>query len=434
MSQWGARGLAEQGKTSTQILNHYYSGTTVSSASVINDLRVLIAEKSGSAQLAAFGNVTVKHGATTLGTTSGYFTVSRSGNNVALSGPINATKSSITITLSAPVHVSTTGHSYARGKLHIKADPAGGLRMTVIELSMDNYLRGLGEMPALWHSEALKAQAIAGRTYAQKIVSGSSRSGDFDLYAGVIHQSYNGFDIENGYAGDRWITAVTSSSGKVVKHGSSLIDAVYSASSGGYTENSEYVWVSSLPFLRGKSDPADRIAANPHNSWSATFSGTTLGQKLGMGPVVRVDTSGPIGVSSRLDKATLTFHSSTGTKQFTGAQVRSKLGLKSTKFSVNSGSGSSSGPPSGSISTIHVWDQNMTKAVVAGKASDPDGAPRVIVAHQGPKGIRLSETQAVGGNFLTTVDVTPGAHKICVSVLDKPTNAATSLGCRDIVK
>ncbi len=437
MSQWGARGLAEQGRSASQILTHYYSGTTVAPTAVTNDLRVLIGQKLSSIDVGVWGTVAVKHGSTTLGTASGWFKATRSGNNVALTGAINATApDEVVIALTAPTRVEQTGHVYARGSLRIAIDPAGGLRMTVFGLTMDDYLLGLGEMSVVWPAEAQRAQAIAGRTFAQKVVESQNRAAsDHDLLDGTIHQSYNGSDIETATYGERWVHAVTSTSGQAVKYGSELIHAVYSASSGGHTENSETVWVTPLPYLRGVPDPADAVAGNPHNAWSRSYTGSSLGAALGIGTVTRVDVGSGGGVSGRLDKVKLKFFTAGGVAEFTGVQVKSKLGLQSTKFKVN-GIGEPVGNTTtarGSLETVDLWTGNPDSIIVGGKASDPDGPIRVIIADQGPEGIRFHETRDADGNFLTTFKTSKGDHTICVALLDNPTGESVQLGCRNVV-
>lgn len=436
MSQWGARGLAEKGRTANQILTHYYSGTSVAPAAVTNDLRVLIGQKLSSIDIGVWGTVAVNHRGTRLGTASGGFRATRSGNNVVLTGAINATApGAVIIELTAPTRVEQSGHVYARGSLRIAIDPAGGLRMTVFDLSMDDYLMGLGEMPALWPTEALRAQAIAGRTYAQKVVESQNRAAsDYDLLDGTIHQSYNGSDIEAATHGQRWVHAVTSTSAQVVKYGSELINAVYSASSGGHTASSETVWVTPLAYLRGIPDPSDAVASNPHNSWSKTYTGSSLGSALGIGSVTRVDVGTGGGVSGRLNKVKLKFFTAGGVSELTGVQVKSKLGLQSTKFKVNGiGGPGDSTPARGSLEIVDLWAADPKTILVAGHAYDPDGPVRVIVAHKGPNGVRLHETRNVDGKFLAAIKASRGDHEICVALLDNPTGETRHLGCRSIV-
>ncbi len=177
-----------------------------------------------------------------------------------------------------PVTLSATGNSYRWGVLRIAVDGGGGLRAIVWGLPMQQYLYGLGEMPSSWPAEALKAQATASRTYAQE--KRNARSADFDLYGSVFDQAYTGTKFE----APAWTAAVGATYGQVVTYGGQLIGAVYSASSGGGTENSEYVWVSSVPYLRGVPDPYDGAGGNPNGAWSAPTAAPSSAAGSASGP------------------------------------------------------------------------------------------------------------------------------------------------------
>jgi len=106
------------------------------------------------------------------------------------------------------------------------------------ELPLDQYLWGLGEMPSSWASEALKAQAIAGRSYATyKMRYGGY--GKFDLYDSVQDQEYVGLSKIKASYGTQWKTAVDSTSKKVLDYGGATVQAIYSAESGGHTLSSQ---------------------------------------------------------------------------------------------------------------------------------------------------------------------------------------------------
>lgn len=102
------------------------------------------------------------------------------------------------------------------------------------ELPLDQYLYGLGEMPSSWHSEALKVQAVAGRSYAvYKMQRGGY--GAFDLYDSVRDQDYVGTSKIKGASGNNWKSAVDSTTKEVASHNGSIIQALYSAETGGHT-------------------------------------------------------------------------------------------------------------------------------------------------------------------------------------------------------
>jgi len=427
MSQYGACALAAGGSDAPSILGWYYRGTALTTVSEATDLRVLLAV--GSTFTLVTGGTTSIAGVGTVGA-GATITVTRSGSNIVLRGAVNATKASeISVNPSgSALRVTPPGSRFNRGVLRIGLNGGGGLRAVMGGMSTNDYLRGLGEVPSSWPAEALKAQAIAGRTIAQGKATRAGRwSSDYDLSA-AIDGAYIGYEKEFGALGSAWVAAVNATNGRVITYNGALISAVYSSSSGGYTENSEVVWVSALPYLRGVPDPSDGGCNNGRNRWTTTFSGTELGKRLGMGPVVSRTTSGAAGVSGRVDKVTFTFTDTSGTRRsFTGAQLRSTLGLYSTKFVVQP----TARPPTGALTDLRAY--NRRNLLVAGRASDPDGAPRVFIASVLNGRTTWRTVQSVNGYFMDVWPVGTGKHTTCVAVLDTPTGAATQLGCRDTV-
>ena len=448
MSQWGARGMAANGSSFKEILGWYYRGAAVTSAARINnDLRVLVAEKQNAFTLTTGGSTAFEG----IGWAPGGATVTatRFGNNIAWSGGLAAvTGGTVDIQLwsaSGPLKVSTPGYSYRYGMLRISLDPAGGLRAVVWGLPMQQYLYGLGEMSSSWPIEALKAQATAGRTFAQKRIAVRGLA-DFDLYGSVLHQSYTGtkYEVAN------WQNAVNATTNQVITYNAQLIDAVYSASSGGHTENSEYVWVSQVPYLRGVPDPFDSTGGNPHAAWSRAFSGTELGSWFGLGTVTSVQVFGPLGVSGRVDKATIrvigtggpsgTSRDLTGTafRSVVNSNVASNRQLMSTRFTVN---GSAAAPPtpattpsnslaSGSITEAAAAGRRIT---VSGQSSDPNGSPLVRVVSTMGSVQAVRDYRSTDGRFSVSWDGSKGTRSVCVTVFDEPSGQGISLGCRDII-
>ena len=83
------------------------------------------------------------------------------------------------------LRVSPPGYSYRYGILAVGPDANGGLRAVIGGLGMQQYLYGLGEMPSSWPTEALKAQATASRTFAQKRRNGRAVGGLRPVRVGV---------------------------------------------------------------------------------------------------------------------------------------------------------------------------------------------------------------------------------------------------------
>ena len=329
--------MAEQGRSYVEILQHYYTGAAVTTRATNDNVRVLSAQRQNTITLRAVGGpLTVAGSTLAAGQT---VTLTRSGSELVLTGGIDrrvSTSLAVTYGAGSSVTVSPPGYNFRYGRVVVRIDQAGGLRAVVEGLTMSQYLYGLGEMSSSWPIEAIKSQATASRTYAQKKLAAGT-SADYDLLGSVIDQAYTGTRHEDA----RWRTAVDSTANRVVTYNGALIDAVYSASSGGHTEHSEVVWVSALPYLRGKPDPYDEVASNPHNSWSRTYTGRQLGAWFGLGTVTSVQILGNTGTSGRVDKATIRLVGTGGTRDVSGPSFRSTVNrnspsaqLMSTKFVV----------------------------------------------------------------------------------------------------
>ncbi|WLD92985.1 SpoIID/LytB domain-containing protein [Alkalihalobacillus sp. AL-G] len=127
-------------------------------------------------------------------------------------------------------------------------------------LPLEDYLKGVVpyEMPATWHKEALKAQAVAARTYAMNYVGSV-------IDDTIRYQVYGGY-IWDSSSYDTSTAAVNETVGDVLKYNGNLISAVYSSSNGGHTESAANYWGNSHPYLVGKPDPFD-----PQRPWSLTI-------------------------------------------------------------------------------------------------------------------------------------------------------------------
>ncbi len=134
----------------------------------------------------------------------------------------------------------------------IKISQASAYDFNVINrINFEEYLISVvpAEMPASWPQEALRAQAVAARTYAMFHLGRKHAADGYDLCATVHCAVYRGINSEH----DRTTEAVLATSGEVGKHNGQVIDAVFSANSGGHTEASEHVWGGARPYLQGVS-------------------------------------------------------------------------------------------------------------------------------------------------------------------------------------
>jgi stage II sporulation protein D len=147
---------------------------------------------------------------------------------------------------SAGEFIEVNGKSY-RGWIEIRGKK-NGLLLVINELDIEDYLQGViaEEIPHDWEFEALKAQAVASRTYAlyQKRSAGKRA---YHLLATVDGQVYSGRSGEHARA----VQAVRETAGIIITYGGEAIPAFYHASCGGHTENARELWGIDAPYLRG---------------------------------------------------------------------------------------------------------------------------------------------------------------------------------------
>ncbi|HEX2026880.1 MAG TPA: SpoIID/LytB domain-containing protein [Nitriliruptorales bacterium] len=158
--------------------------------------------------------------------------------------------------------------------LEVRLDPDGDL-MLVNDVSMRGYVEGIAEVPARWPEEALKAQAVAARTYAWYVARSNDYPG-YDICATVACQVFRGRGPVEEPSGTRWAAAVAATDGEVLTRGGGPILARYFSTSGGHTRDNEDVFVAEqpLPYLRGVADPED--AVSPLHHWEVTFTRAEL--------------------------------------------------------------------------------------------------------------------------------------------------------------
>ncbi len=151
-----------------------------------------------------------------------------------------------------------------------------GLLTIVNNIPLEEYILGVvpSEMPSKWNIEALKAQAIAARSYA--IANrGKRASRGYDLKDTPEDQAYGGASSETA-ATNR---AVAETKGIVVTYNKKIIPAYYSASAGGHTINSGEIWNKDLPFLRSVPSFDDGISKNGHGIGMSQHGANNLAAK-----------------------------------------------------------------------------------------------------------------------------------------------------------
>ena len=320
LSQWGAYGYAQKGFDYEKIVLHYFPGTELGAAPV-SRVRVLLT--SGVKTLTVNSTVdfkvrdgsgvvhTLSAGAYPL-TTALKLRVDGQPKATALPGPLLFQPGSAALALK---------HRY-RGSIQIDVN-AGKLR-AINMVGLEQYLYGVvpSEMPYTWHPEALKAQAIAARSYALA----TRRTGAFDLYPDTRSQVYLGIEHEKPSTN----AAVNATAGQVVLYDGEVAKTYFFSSSGGRTASAEDVWGEPVPYLVSVPDPYDSIS--PHHDWGPfVFTGTKLAKMLKMKGQV-VDLQPELNSSGRIK--VLNVIGTKGTLAVPGAVLRTKMGLRSTWFSV----------------------------------------------------------------------------------------------------
>lgn len=328
MSQYGAYGFAQQGRTHEQILAHYYSGTELGRASN-RPVRVLL---QASDPFVRFRGANRAAGGKRLSPSSTYI-VRPTGGGLSLER-IKRGRDARVATYRRPFRVfrrngavrllggAINGVSSGRyrGSMFMHAGGAGGVT-AVNSLRVDDYVKGViaGEMPSSWHMEALKSQAVAARTYG--LATSKTDGGIFDHYPDTRSQVYNGVTGETA----RTNSAVSATARQIVTYNGEIATTYFFSTSGGKTEDVQNSFIGSTPqpYLRSVRDPFDRIS--PKHRWSFRFSNGSLGAKLGAPGTLRSVRVIKRGSSPRIVSARVT--GSRGSTTISGPTIRARLGL-----------------------------------------------------------------------------------------------------------
>lgn len=350
MSQYGANGYANRGLTGEQIIQHYFTGTVVAPApsSAPASLRVLLQSHLAPARIQLTSAGTLGQGAARLdllpddvvelravGTKlaavrvrAGVRTPVAQGSAAdatitpSVDGGVRALFASDHASFGTSFRGTLTGHVF-EGKVSV-----------VNTLPMEQYLRGVvpDEMPPSWHPEALKAQAIAARSYALRGLK--KEFSWFDLYSDTRSQVYGGIGAEE----ESTDTAISATANTVARVGSASGDVAqtfFFSTSGGRTAANEDVWGSTpYPYLRSVASPYE--TASKYFAWKGLdiqrYTPAQLAAKLGGASGRFVDATQTLRPSGYVDKVLV--RGSAGTRTLRGSDVQYKLGLRSTYFRI----------------------------------------------------------------------------------------------------
>ena len=349
MSQYGAQGQALEGRTYDQILAHYYQGTELApleslvlrsdALTTIEDaLWVGIDQNQTSMSFEAIGG---QLDLCQVGDGTGpcprpehpqpgeTWRFERVGggcqwvrNGVALGPQIGSCRASVSWD-DTTTRIKLNGRDYAYGTIKVRSEGvASGSFHISLAIDLDTYVRGIAEMPQSWSIEALKAQAVAARTYAAYRFLSLERpelrsAADAGLSLGqktlcwchvrdtVSDQVYVGYASETGANSANWLAAVESTATQVVTYTGPdwpsftrdrVIGAFYFSSSHGMTETNIGGFGSTVqyPYLLSVDDhwSADS-GLNPNAYWEKDVTSTTIASALGWDEVTLVDLLNP---------------------------------------------------------------------------------------------------------------------------------------------
>ncbi|KAB2336534.1 stage II sporulation protein D [Cytobacillus depressus] len=208
----------------------------------------------------------------------------------------------------------------------------------VEKLPLEEYVVGVvaSEMPRDFEKEALKAQSLAARTYiVNEMINGkhSELPGGALVTDTIHHQVYKDInEIKKSYGSDyEWgikkITeAVNETAGQIIVYDGSPITASFFSTSNGYTENSESIWLSALPYLKSVESPWD--LKSPKFSDQKVFTISEFEKKLG----VKLSNNNTIGTITERTAGKRVGKVEINGKSIEGKDIRELLGLKSTDF------------------------------------------------------------------------------------------------------
>jgi len=224
------------------------------------------------------------------------------------------------------------GDRWFRGRTLVV--PTGNGLTAVNWVDLEEYLYSVigGEMNSSWPEEALKAQAIAARTYALYERERQRRNPVYDLGDSPDRwQIYKGVSSES----PKTYNAADQTAGQILTYNNQIILSVFHACSGGHTENVEDVWSTRVPYLRAVPDFDQKIKDQKIKecNWTKTFTPGEISARIsGIGNVKEMIIE---NISPFRSVKTLKIIGNKGTKILQGEEVRTALKINSTRFIVN---------------------------------------------------------------------------------------------------
>lgn len=342
MSQYGAYGAARKGLSWKQILAFYYRGTQLSSMPAGTKIKVWItADNDNSLRVLPASGLAVRDGAGhrhTLPVGPNYtsWRISRSGTGYRLS---YRNRSGSYLTKSTGLTTGTWSFS-TRSKIVKVVLPHGLVRSyrgtvalikrgsggrTINSVLLEDYVKGVvpAEMPTSWATDAVRAQAVAARSYAVRLRDFGGYSG-FDICDTTACQVYGGVGREtsNGNA------AVRATAGRIVRYRGKVALTQFASSNGGYSAQGDY------PYLAAHRDPYDGVIKS--QAWTRVISASSIGRAWpSVGTVRRLQISSRDGAGAWGGRVkTIKIIGSSRTAIVSGTTFQHMFGMRSSLFTI----------------------------------------------------------------------------------------------------
>ncbi len=356
MSQWGAQGAAIKGLTYDRIMAFYYPGTTLSYvANRTQVIRVKLGSL-GTAPVPMANTATMRYavaGSTTFALVNGGTTTPTTAAQLRLVptatsgvfdlyGRASATapwtvtrlrglKTPVVFkdpTANAITLYTAYGTRVYRGAMAVNWKSATTV-LTANHVAIEDYVKGVVPREAIpsWRPEALKAQAVAARTFAeyerQTTPTGWTT---WDTCDTTACQSYGGRNFELSST----TAAVTATSGRIVNYGGKAALTMFAASNGGYTVSG------GLPYLIAKPDPYDGVDTSLSNthSWKRTVTASAIQAAYpAIGTFTRMEITAREGLGEWGGRVTtVVLYGTKGSVSISGSTFRWNFGLLSSWF------------------------------------------------------------------------------------------------------
>jgi len=342
MSQYGAYGAARKGLSWKQILAFYYRGTQLSSMPAGTKIKVWItADKDNSLRVLPANGLTVRDGAghrytVPVGSNYTSWRISRSGTGYRLS---YRTRGGSYLTKSTGLTTGTWSFA-TRSKIVKVVLPSGFVRSyrgtvalikrgsggrTINSVLLEDYVKGVvpAEMPTSWATDAVRAQAVAARSYAVRLRDFGGYSG-FDICDTTACQLYGGVGREtsNGNA------AVRATAGRIVTYRGKVALTQFASSNGGYSARGDY------PYLAAHRDPYDGVIKS--QAWTRVISASSIGRAWpSVGTVRRLQISSRDGAGAWGGRVkAIKIIGSSRTATVSGTTFQHMFGMRSSLYTV----------------------------------------------------------------------------------------------------